>query len=144
MLGCWPDLKIVYAQSALRLGTPNLLGSRPNKEKAGFSRPRASGHPLASKMGNILGFNNSVMFNADKLTNKTITELININITSIIQLIEAYSHKKQTQHHLFFVSSVAACAKACWNALHVNKRMVYHPFLALYYARYCPIGFCSL
>lgn len=135
----------------------------------------------------------SVMLNNDKLTNKTISELINVNITSTIQLIEAYWHKKQTQHRILFVSSVAACkgraknslygaskaavemylqglqqaashkqhitiarlgyidthatysepgifyasppktcAKACWNALYENKRMIYHPFFWRY------------
>jgi len=131
----------------------------------------------------------SRMINNDKLNSKTITEMINVNVTSTAQLIDAYWHKKQSEHRLLFLSSVAACrgrtknslygaskaaieiylqglqqaathkqhitiarlgyidthvtynepgifyasppkacAKACWNALYNNKRMIYHPF----------------
>lgn len=123
------------------------------------------------------------------LTLSTIDQLININIQANILLINAYWHRKQTQHNLIYLSSVAACrgraknslygaskacievyleglqqaasktqqitiarlgfidtrqtygvpgifyagdpkacAKACLNALHKQKRMIYYPF----------------
>lgn len=135
----------------------------------------------------------SVMLNNDKLNSKTIAELTNVNITSTIQVIDAYWHKKQSEHRIVFLSSVAACkgraknslygaskaavemylqglqqaaspkqhitiarlgfidthvtygetgifyasppkvcAKACWDAMKENKRMIYHPFFWRY------------
>ena len=131
----------------------------------------------------------SVMINNDKLSSDSITELLNANVTNTIQLIHAYWHKKQTEHRLLFISSVAACkgrtknslygaskaaieiylqglqqgasksqhitiarlgfidthstfdepgifyasppsmcAQACWQALNMKKRVLYHPF----------------
>ena len=135
----------------------------------------------------------SVMLNNDKLNSNTIAELTNVNITSTIQVIDAYWHKKQPEHRILFLSSVAACkgraknslygaskaavemyleglqqaaspkqhitiarlgfidthvtygepgifyasppkvcAKACWDAMKENKRMIYHPFFWRY------------
>lgn len=135
----------------------------------------------------------SFMMNNDQLNCERIKQLVDVNITSIAQLIDAYLHKKQREHHLLFLSSVAACkgraknslygaskaaievylqglqqaaspkqhitiarlgfidthvtydepgifyasppkacAKACWNALHAHKRLIYHPFFWRY------------
>lgn len=60
----------------------------------------------------------SLMLNNDKLNSKTITELINVNIASTAQLIDAYWHKKQTEHRLLFLSSVAACKGRAKNSLY--------------------------
>ena len=131
----------------------------------------------------------SFMLNNDKLNSQNIAELVTVNISSTAQLIDAYWHKKQREHRILFLSSVAACkgraknslygaskaaieiylqglqqaaspkqhitiarlgfidthvtygepgifyasppkacAKACWNALKDNKRLIYHPF----------------
>jgi len=71
----------------------------------------------------------SVMLNNEKLTNKTISELINVNITSTIQLIEAYWHKKQTQHRILFVSSVAACKGRAKNSLYGASKAAVEMYL---------------
>ena len=60
----------------------------------------------------------SLMLNNDKLNSKTIAELVNVNITSTAQLIDAYWHKKQTEHRLVFLSSVAACKGRAKNSLY--------------------------
>lgn len=60
----------------------------------------------------------SVMMNNDKLTNQSIDELIHVNITSTAQLIHAYWHKKQSEHRLIFLSSVAACRGRAKNSLY--------------------------
>ncbi len=60
----------------------------------------------------------SVMLNNDKLNSKNIAELVNVNITSTAQLIDAYWHKKQSEHRILFVSSVAACRGRAKNSLY--------------------------
>ncbi len=60
----------------------------------------------------------SSMLDNDKLNNKTIAELIHVNVTSTAQLIDAYWHKKQSEHRLLFVSSVAACKGKARNSLY--------------------------
>lgn len=60
----------------------------------------------------------SVMINNDQLSNNSITELLNANVTHTIQLIHTYWHKKQTEHRLLFISSVAACKGRAKNSLY--------------------------
>lgn len=60
----------------------------------------------------------SCMLNNDKLNNININELISVNVTSIAQLIDAYWHKKQTEHRIVFLSSVAACRGKIRNSLY--------------------------
>ena len=60
----------------------------------------------------------SVMINNDKLTDKTIAELLNVNVLNTVLLIHAYWNKKQTKHHLLFLSSVAACKGRAKNSLY--------------------------
>ena len=78
--------------------------------------------PLINMLGHYKNIDlfiaHSAMINNDKLCSDTITELLNTNITNTIQLIHAYWHKKQTQHRLLFVSSVAACKGRAKNSLY--------------------------
>ena len=60
----------------------------------------------------------SAMLDNDQLTAHAIAQLIQVNCTSTIQLIHAYWQKKQTQHHLVFISSVAACRGRVKNSLY--------------------------
>ena len=60
----------------------------------------------------------SVIINNDKLTTDSITELLTTNVTNTIQLIHTYWHKKQTEHKILFISSVAACKGRAKNSLY--------------------------
>ena len=60
----------------------------------------------------------SLIINNDQLTHQSIDELIQVNVVSPIQLIHAYLHKKQTQHRVLYVSSVAACRGRAKNSLY--------------------------
>lgn len=71
----------------------------------------------------------SRQYNNDNLNNKTIQELTQINITSTIQLIHAYWHKKQKEHHLLFVSSVSACRGRAKNSLYGASKAAIEIFL---------------
>jgi short-subunit dehydrogenase len=71
----------------------------------------------------------SLMMNNNKLTTNTIGELITVNITSTIQLIEAYWHKKQKEHHLIFISSVAACRGRAKNSLYGASKAAVETYL---------------
>lgn len=52
------------------------------------------------------------------LSAEIISQLIQINITATIQLIHAYLQIPQSQHHLLFLSSVAACRGRAKNSLY--------------------------
>jgi short-subunit dehydrogenase len=60
----------------------------------------------------------SVIINNDKLSTDSITELLNTNVTNTVQLIHTYWHKKQTEHRILFLSSVAACKGRAKNSLY--------------------------
>ena len=60
----------------------------------------------------------SLIINNDQLTQQSIAELIQVNVVSTIQVIHAYLQKKQTQHRLLYVSSVAACRGRAKNSLY--------------------------
>ncbi|RUR11774.1 SDR family NAD(P)-dependent oxidoreductase [Legionella septentrionalis] len=131
----------------------------------------------------------SLMLHNYSLDDVKIADLIQVNILSTAQLIHTYFQKKQSEHHLLFLSSVAAsrgraknslyggskaaievylqglqqaatsaqtitiarlgfidskttygepgifyasaperCAAACWRAIKLKKRQIYHPF----------------
>ena len=53
-----------------------------------------------------------------ELTREMIKELININILSTTEIINAYLHKPQAEHRLIFLSSVAACRGRAKNSLY--------------------------
>lgn len=58
-----------------------------------------------------------IIDNAD-LTSERISDLISINILSLIQCIHAFWNKAQAQHALIFLSSVAACKGRGKNSLY--------------------------
>ena len=59
-----------------------------------------------------------VMIDNEELNDKSISTLINVNILSTIQLIKSYWQKKQKQHHILYLSSVAACRGRAKNSLY--------------------------
>lgn len=71
----------------------------------------------------------SCMLNNNKLNNSTIAELINVNITSTAQLIDAYWHKKQSEHRILFISSVAACKGKARNSLYGASKAAIEVYL---------------
>ena len=71
----------------------------------------------------------SVMINNDKLSSDSISELLNANVTNTIQLIHAYWHKKQTEHRLLFISSVAACRGRAKNSLYGASKAAIEVYL---------------
>jgi short-subunit dehydrogenase len=54
----------------------------------------------------------------DQLNAQTINQLITVNILTTTLVINAYLTKKQTQHHLVYLSSVAACRGRSKNSLY--------------------------
>lgn len=71
----------------------------------------------------------SVMINNDELSSDNITELLTANITNTTQLIHAYWHKKQTEHRLLFISSVAACRGRAKNSLYGASKAAIETYL---------------
>ncbi len=65
----------------------------------------------------------------DTLTHDTISELITVNITNIISVINAYWQKKQTAHHVIFLSSVAACKGRAKNSLYGASKAAVEVYL---------------
>lgn len=76
-----------------------------------------------------LFFAHSVMLNNNQLNSTNISELLNANITNTIQLIHAYWHKKQTQHQLIFISSVAASRGRAKNSLYGASKAAIEVYL---------------
>jgi short-subunit dehydrogenase len=60
----------------------------------------------------------SDMTENQQLTSEAIKTLISVNIISIVELIHAYLEKKQAEHRLIFLSSVAACRGRSKNSLY--------------------------
>ncbi len=71
----------------------------------------------------------SVMLNNDQLNNNNMTELLNANVTNTIQLIHAYWHKKQHEHRLLFISSVAASRGRAKNSLYGASKATIEVYL---------------
>lgn len=65
----------------------------------------------------------------DALDNRTIEDLININVLSTVQLINSYFHKPQTTHQLLFLSSVAACRGRAKNSLYGSSKATIEIYL---------------
>jgi short-subunit dehydrogenase len=90
-------------------------------------------HPLLIQLKHLnnidLFIAHSVMLNNDKLNDNNIAELININVTNTIRLIHAYWHKKQTQHRLLFISSVAAERGRSKNSLYGASKAAVEVYL---------------
>ena len=70
-----------------------------------------------------------MMSNNDKLTDHTLEQLLTVNVTNTIQLIHAYWNKKQTEHHLLFLSSVAACKGRAKNSLYGASKAAVEVYL---------------
>lgn len=60
----------------------------------------------------------SLILNNDELTQDKLSQMVQVNITSTLQLIHAYWHNKQKEHRLIFLSSVAACRGRAKNSLY--------------------------
>jgi short-subunit dehydrogenase len=71
----------------------------------------------------------SLMSNNDQLTPDLITELVNVNITNTIRLIHSYWHKKQNEHRIIFLSSVAACRGRAKNSLYGASKATIETYL---------------
>ena len=69
------------------------------------------------------------MVNNNHLTHDTILDLLNINITNTTLLIHAYWHKKQSEHRLLFLSSVAACRGRAKNSLYGASKAAIEVYL---------------
>jgi short-subunit dehydrogenase len=54
----------------------------------------------------------------EELNSQTINQLITVNILTTALLINAYLNKKQTQHNLLYLSSIAACRGRSKNSLY--------------------------
>lgn len=67
----------------------------------------------------------SVIINNEALTNDSITDVLNVNVTHTARIIHAYWHKRQKEHRLIFLSSVAACRGRAKNSLYgASKRAI--------------------
>lgn len=64
-----------------------------------------------------------------ELNAKHIKELINVNLLSTTQLINAYLQKSQSQHRLIFLSSVAACRGRAKNSLYGGSKAAIEVYL---------------
>lgn len=65
----------------------------------------------------------------NKLSQGTIVDLVNVNITSTLQLIHSYWHKKQKEHHLVFLSSMAAVRGRAKNSLYGASKACIETYL---------------
>ncbi|KTD25008.1 oxidoreductase [Legionella lansingensis] len=76
-----------------------------------------------------LFFAYSSMAQNSELDSKTITELVNTNVLSTIQLIHAYLQRPQVSFHLVFLSSVAACRGRAKNSLYGGSKAAIEIYL---------------
>lgn len=60
----------------------------------------------------------SAQTNNAQLTQQALADVVTTNITSTVQLIHAYWHKKQNSHRILFLSSVAATRGRAKNSLY--------------------------
>lgn len=65
----------------------------------------------------------------DHLNNKTITQLIDVNILATTLLIHTYLNTKQTEHHLIYLSSAAACRGRAKNSLYGASKAAIEVYL---------------
>ncbi|ARG97972.1 SDR family NAD(P)-dependent oxidoreductase [Legionella micdadei] len=63
------------------------------------------------------------------LTQENISQLIRVNIESTAQFIHAYINKQQIEHHLVFLSSVAACRGRAKNSLYGGSKAAIEIYL---------------
>ena len=59
----------------------------------------------------------------------TITQLIEVNVLATTLLTHAYLNLNQTQHHLFYLSSVAACRGRSKNSLYGGSKAIIEVYL---------------
>lgn len=65
----------------------------------------------------------------NELNPLTITKLIEVNVLATTLLIHSYLNLNQTQHHLFYLSSVAACRGRSKNSLYGGSKAVIEVYL---------------
>lgn len=71
----------------------------------------------------------SLIIENASLNQNNIKELVNINVLSSVQLINAYIHKSQAEHRLIFLSSVAACRGRAKNSLYGGSKALIEIYL---------------
>ncbi|MDI9817628.1 MULTISPECIES: SDR family NAD(P)-dependent oxidoreductase [unclassified Legionella] len=71
----------------------------------------------------------SVIYQNSELTTNAIEELVDTNILSTVQLINAYLQKPQAKHRLIFLSSVAACRGRAKNSLYGSSKAAIEVYL---------------
>jgi short-subunit dehydrogenase len=73
----------------------------------------------------LLFIAHSFIVNNEALTDDKIVEVLNVNVVNTSRIIHAYWHKKQHEHRLIFLSSVAACKGRAKNSLYgASKRAI--------------------
>jgi short-subunit dehydrogenase len=65
----------------------------------------------------------------DHLSAQSISQLVQVNIMATVQLIHAYLQITQSQHHLLFLSSVAACRGRAKNSLYGSSKAAIEIYL---------------
>ncbi|BCA95877.1 short-chain dehydrogenase [Legionella antarctica] len=65
----------------------------------------------------------------NELNSQTITQLIEINVLATTLIIHAYLNLNQTQHHLLYLSSVAACRGRSKNSLYGGSKAIIEIYL---------------
>ncbi|WP_298625136.1 SDR family oxidoreductase [uncultured Legionella sp.] len=65
----------------------------------------------------------------EHLSAQSITQLIQVNIMATVQLIHAYLQHPQMQHHVLFLSSVAACRGRAKNSLYGASKAAVEVYL---------------
>lgn len=63
------------------------------------------------------------------LTNAAITEMLQVNVISLSQIIHTYWHTEQSQHQILFLSSVAACRGRGKNSLYGGSKATIEVYL---------------
>ena len=110
---CLPQLKVIAADIALRYQVHcDVISADFNHDIHQLIR-------ILEHTKNLdLFIAHSMMMDNNKLTHKTIAELLNVNVVNTVQLIHAYWNKQQTEHRVLFLSSVAACRGRAKNSLY--------------------------
>ncbi|WP_028388422.1 SDR family NAD(P)-dependent oxidoreductase [Legionella fairfieldensis] len=71
----------------------------------------------------------SALIENDALNEKTMNQLIQVNVSSTLQIIHAYFKRPQNEHRLVFLSSVAACRGRAKNSLYGSSKALIDTYL---------------
>ncbi|HAF87959.1 MAG TPA: short-chain dehydrogenase [Legionellales bacterium] len=74
----------------------------------------------------------SAQVNNSELTTQTIQSLVQVNITSVVQISHYYLNKPQASHQLIFLSSVAGCRGRAKNSLYGASKKAIETYLTGY------------